>query len=82
MVIDELGIIQSFSAKGFPYVNTVMECFFKYLRKEELNRRCFQPLVQFKQSLLSYISGFCNCKTPLSLNRGLPPIPAENSFFI
>ena len=64
MVIDELGIIQSFSAKGFPYVNTVMECFFKYLRKEELNRRCFQPLVQFKQSLLPCISGFRSTPLP------------------
>ena len=58
MVIDELGMIQSFSAKGHPYDNAVMECFFKYLKKEELDRRCFQSLDQLKQSLLSYISGF------------------------
>jgi transposase InsO family protein len=37
-VIDELNMIQSFSAKGHPYDNAVMECFFKYLKKEELNR--------------------------------------------
>lgn len=32
---DALNIIQSFSAKGHPYDNAVMECFFKYLKKEE-----------------------------------------------
>ena len=37
-VIDELGMVQSFSAKGHPYDNAVMECFFKYLKKEELDR--------------------------------------------
>ena len=34
--IDSLHMIQSFSAKGHPYDNAVMECFFKYLKKEEL----------------------------------------------
>ena len=33
--LDELNIVQSFSAKGQPYDNAVMECFFKYLKKEE-----------------------------------------------
>lgn len=80
MLIDDLGMIQSFSAKGHPYDNAVMECFFKYLKKEELDRRCFQSLDQLKQSLLSYISGFYNSRRPHSHNHGLPPILAENSF--
>ena len=79
-VIDELGMIQSFSAKGHPYDNAVMECFFKYFKKEELDRRCFQSLDQLKQSLLSYISGFYNSRTPHSHNRGLSPNQAENFF--
>lgn len=29
--LDELDMIQSFSAKGHPYDNAFMECFFKYL---------------------------------------------------
>ncbi len=37
--LDSLNMIQSFSAKGHPYDNAVMECFFKYLKKEEVNRR-------------------------------------------
>ena len=80
-VIDELGMIQSFSAKGHPYDNAVMECFFKYLKKEELDRRCYLTLQQLKQSLLSYISGFYNSIRPHSHNHGLPPNQAEYSFF-
>ena len=79
-VIDELGMIQSFSAKGHPYDNAVMECFFKYLKKEELDRRSFQSIEQLKQSLLSYISGFYNARRPHSLNHGLSPNQAEKSF--
>lgn len=79
--IDQLGMIQSFSAKGHPYDNAVMECFFKYLKKEELDRRRYQTVEQLKQSLLSYISGFYNTVRPHSHNRGLSPNQAENNFF-
>ncbi len=51
-------MIQSFSAKGHPYDNAVMECFFKYLKKEELNRRHFQSVEQLKQSLVSTLPDF------------------------
>ena len=80
-VIDELGMIQSFSAKGHPYDNAVMECFFKYLKKEELDRRNYRTVEQLKQSLMSYISGFYNARRPHSHNHGLPPNQAENVFF-
>ena len=80
-VIDELGMVQSFSAKGHPYDNAVMECFFKYLKKEELNRKSFQSVEQLKQRLVSYISGFYNPLRPHSHNHGLPPNQAESIFF-
>lgn len=80
-VIDELGMVQSFSAKGHPYDNAVMECFFKYLKKEELNRRNYQTVEQLKQSLTSYISGFYNSRRPHSHNHGLSPNQAEIAFF-
>ena len=80
-VIDELGMTQSFSAKGHPYDNAVMECFFKYLKKEELDRRSYRTVEQLKQSLVAYISGFYNARRPHSHNRGLPPNQAENAFF-
>ena len=76
-LLDELGMIQSFSAKGHPYDNAVMECFFKYLKKEELNRRCFTSTEQLKQSLLVYIAGFYNSVRPHSHNHGLSPNQLE-----
>lgn len=81
-VIDELGMIQSFSAKGHPYDNAVMECFFKYLKKEELDRRTYKTAEQLKQSLMSYISGFYNAQRPHSHNRDLSPNQAENAFHL
>lgn len=80
-VIDELGMTQSFSAKGHPYDNAVMECFFKYLKKEELDRRRYHSVDQLKQSLLSYISAFYNAVRPHSHNHGLSPNQAESVFF-
>lgn len=79
--LDSLHMVQSFSQKGHPYDNAVMECFFKYLKKEELDRRRFQSLDQLKQSLLLYIDGFYNPSRPHSHNHGLSPIQAENIFF-
>ena len=73
-----LNMVQSFSAKGHPYDNAVMECFFKYLKKEELDRRCFQSLEQFKLSLTSYIAGLYNPIRPHSHNNGLSPNQFEN----
>lgn len=78
--LDKLYIVQSFSAKGHPYDNAVMECFFKYLNKEELDRRTFQNVQQLKQNLLSYIVGFYKPRRPHSHNHGLSPNQAKNLF--
>ncbi len=80
-VIDKLGMVQSFSAKGHPYDNAVMECFFKYLKKEELDRRDYRSVEQLERSLVSYISGFYNPRRPHSHNHGLSPNQAEKRFF-
>jgi len=80
-VIDDLGMTQSFSTKGHPYDNAVMECSFKYLKKEELGHRRYQSVDQLKQSLLSYISAFYNAVRPHSHNHGLSPNQAESIFF-
>ena len=77
--LDKLHMVQSFSAKGYPYDNAVIEYFFKYLKKEELDRRSFQTMPQLKQSLLSYIAGFYNPVRPYSNNHGLSPNQAEIS---
>lgn len=78
--LDSLNITQSFSAKGHPYDNAVMECFFKYLKKEETDRRNYANLTELKQSLFSYIHGFYNSVRPHSHNGGLSPDEKEASF--
>ena len=75
--MDRLHMVQSFSAKGHTYDNAVMECFFKYLKKEESDRRHFQTIDQLKQRLLSYIAGFYNPVRPHSHNHGLSPDQRE-----
>ncbi len=78
--LDELNIVQSFSAKGHPYDNAVMECFFKYLKKEETNRRTYSSFDELKLSIFQYINGFYNSFRPHSHNNGLSPDQAEMNF--
>lgn len=80
-LIDSLNMIQSFSAKAHPYDNAVIECFFKYLKKEELNRRSFSSIDQLHLSLVKYIDGFYNPIRPHSHNNGLSPNQMESLFF-
>lgn len=78
--LDELNIVQSFSAKGHPYDNAVMECFFKYLKKEETDRRIYSSFDELKISIFEYIHGFYNSYRPHSHNNGLSPNQAELNF--
>lgn len=78
--LDELNIVQSFSAKGHPYDNAVMECFFKYLKKEETNRRTYSSFDELNLSIFQYVHGFYNSFRPHSHNNGLSPDQAEVNF--
>lgn len=79
--LDRLDIIQSFSAKGHPYDNAVMECFFKYLKKEEINRHNYSSFRELNIALFEYINGFYNSLRPHSHNNGLSPNQAELLFY-
>lgn len=80
--LDNLSMIQSFSAKGHPYDNAVMECFFKYLKKEEVNRKTYSSFGDLHICLFKYINGFYNSVRPHSHNNGLSPISAEKNFYL
>lgn len=77
---DMLNMVQSFSAKGHPYDNAVMECFFKYLKMEEINRKSYSSCEELSLSLFEYIHGFYNSLRPHSHNNGLSPNMAEDLF--
>ena len=78
--MDNLNMIQLFSAKGHPYDNAVIECFFKYLKKEEVNRKSYASFNDLKLSLFEYINGFYNSVRPHSHNNRLTPNQAEINF--
>ena len=79
-LLDQIGFIQSFSAPGCPYDNAVAEAFFKFLKKEEINRRRFSQIEEVKQSVFSYIEGYYNKKRPHEANGGLSPDEKEAEF--
>ena len=79
-LLDELNIVQSFSKKGYPFDNAVAESFFKYLKKEETNRRTFSSLSELKLSVFEYIEGFYNSKRPHSSLGYLTPNEKELQF--
>ena len=66
-------------SKGHPYDNTVMECFFKYLKEEELDQRYFRPLCSSSRACYPVSPA---SDLPHSLNRSPPPILTENLFLI
>ena len=51
-----------------------MECFFKYLKSEETNRRPHASFDELKLSIFNYIIGFYNSSRPHSRNNGLSPV--------
>ncbi len=54
-LLDSLNVVQSFSKKGYPFDNACCECFFKYLKKEETNRKCYRSLTELQLSVFEYI---------------------------
>lgn len=63
-LLDSLDVVQSFSKRGYPFDNAVCECFFKYLKKEETDRRIYHTFEELKLSVFEYIEGFYNSKRP------------------
>ena len=79
--LDSFNFVQSFSAKAHPFDNAVAESFFKYLKKEDLNRKTFSSLDELNLALFEYIEGFYNSKRPHFANKLLTPDEKEKIFF-
>ena len=80
-LLDSLNVVQSFSKKGYPFDNAVCECFFKYLKKEEINRRTYHTLQELHTSIFEYIEGFYNSRRPHSSLGLLTPNEKENIYW-
>lgn len=74
-------MIQPFSAKGHLYDNAVMECFFKYLKKEEINCKSFSSYEELFLSLFEYINAFYNSLRPHSHDNDFSTGMAEQLFY-
>jgi len=57
-LMDECNCLQSFSKKECPYDNACLESFFKQMKREELNRRTFHSLEEFRLSCFKYIERY------------------------
>jgi putative transposase len=76
-LLDSLNVVQSFSKKGYPFDNACCECFFKYLKKEETDRKRYLSLQELQLSIFEYIEGFYNSKRPHSTLHMLTPNETE-----
>ncbi|EGP9916971.1 IS3 family transposase [Listeria monocytogenes] len=79
-VQEKYNLIPSYSKLAYPWDNAVTESFFKYMKKEELNRRNFSSLEEVKLAYFEYIEGFYNSKRPHSANNFLSPNLKELAF--
>jgi transposase InsO family protein len=76
------NVIQSFSAKGHPYDNAAAESFFKFLKREETDRRACHGFEELDVSLFEY-ARFYNNSPPRSFkgaNGALTPNEREFLF--
>ena len=64
--------IQSFSHSDKPCHNAVMESFFASLKREELYRRNYHPVKEFKECVRKYIDSY-NMERPHSTQTLMKP---------
>ena len=80
-LLDSLDVVQSFSKKGYPFDNACCECFFKYLKKEETNRRTYHTRQELHDSVFAYIEGFYNSRRPHASLGLLTPDEKEHLYW-
>lgn len=80
-LLDSLNVVQSFSKKGYPFDNAVCECFFKYLKREETNRRTYHTFNELRLSVFEYIEGFYNSRRPHGSLGYLTPNEMESTYW-
>lgn len=80
-MLDSCNVLQSFSKKGYPFDNAVVESFFKYLKLEETNRRTYHTLQELHLSIFEYIEGYYNSRRPHGSLGYMTPNEKEDVFF-
>lgn len=79
--MEDCSIVHSLSKSGYPWDNAVTEAFFKYMKKEVLNRRNFSSLQEVRFSCFEYIEGFYNTQRPHGTLNMLTLNEKEEQYF-
>jgi len=79
-LLDEYNFTASFSRKGCPYDNAVVEAFFHFLKHEEVYRRNYATKKQMEVSVFGYIEGFYNTQRIHSAAGNQSPAEKEKQF--
>lgn len=69
-IMRKYGLIHSFSIRGCPYDNAVMESFHATLKKEEVNRQRYRDFSAASLRIFDYIEGWYN-RTRLHTSIGI-----------
>lgn len=70
-----------YSKKAYPWDNAAAEAFFKYMKKEELDRRTFSSIQEVQLACFEYIESFYNRHRPHSTIRMLTPEEKESFYY-
>ena len=76
----DVDLVMTTFKKGYPFDNACCECFFKYLKKEEVHRKSYHSLHDLELAIFEYIEGFYNSKKPHSSLGMLTPNEKEKLF--
>jgi transposase InsO family protein/transposase-like protein len=80
LLLNSLGVAQSFSKPYTPYDNSVMESFFKTLKAEELYRSIYRSEEELKDAVMRYME-FYNGERPHKALDYITPNQKESNFF-
>ena len=72
--LENRGFVQSFSRKGCPYDNAVMESFFKTLKRELPLDLKYNTRIGARQEIFKFIELHCNTRRPYSSLDNLSPM--------
>jgi putative transposase len=73
---------QSMSRRGNCWDNSPMERFFRSLKTEWVPKLGYRSFAQARRSIFQYINGYYTLTRPHQHNGGLPPIKAEEIYWI
>lgn len=80
--LENRGFVQSFSRKGRPYDNAVMESFFKTLKRELPLDRKYDTRIEARQEIFKFIELYYNTRRPHSSLGNLSPVEMSGSALI